>query len=105
MHLPPLEATGWIGADTPALEWRASPRLPKKLLQLGASHGREEPHRTRIGLRLSQQDLGEVVGTSRESINKQLRQWAERGVLSMNRGVITLHDLDALESLAGLSVV
>jgi CRP-like cAMP-binding protein len=44
-------------------------RLAKKLLSLAASYGRETPAGTTIELELSQQSLGEMVGTSRESIN------------------------------------
>jgi CRP-like cAMP-binding protein len=80
-------------------------RLAKKLLQLGATHGREADEGMRIELKLSQQELGELVGTSRESINKQLRQWAEQDVLEMSRGVITIRDIPTLERLAGLGVL
>jgi CRP-like cAMP-binding protein len=80
-------------------------RLGKKLLQLAATHGSEAGDGMRIALKLSQQELGELVGTSRESVNKQLRQWAEQGILSMSRGVITLRDTATLERLAGLDVL
>ncbi|MGH0031038.1 MAG: Crp/Fnr family transcriptional regulator [Myxococcota bacterium] len=77
-----------------------SPRLAKKLVALARSYGRETPEGTRIELKLSQQTLGEMVGTSRESINKQLRAWASAGLVTVGPGRVTVCDLERLESLA-----
>ncbi len=78
-------------------------RLAKKLLGLAATYGRTTPEGTRIDLRLSQGELGEMVGTTRESINKQLRGWTEGGVLSMERGFVTIYDRARLQQIAGSS--
>ena len=56
-------------------------RLAKKLLALAQSFGQETPNGTRIELKLSQQQLGELLGTTRESINKQMRQWTHEGLV------------------------
>ncbi len=77
-------------------------RLSKKLLELGELYGEETGDGLRLTLNLSQSELGSMVGTSRESVNKQIRVWAEQGVLSMERGQITLHRIEALERFAGL---
>lgn len=79
-------------------------RLAKKLLSLRDAYGEESRDGIRIELKLSQQELGNMVGTSRESINKQMRAWEEDGVLAMRRGIITIRDEEALESLAGLVI-
>lgn len=80
-------------------------RLAKKVLALCAAYGEPpDENGTRIRLRFSQQDLGDMVGTTRESINKQIRAWEGEGVLVMRRGTITVRDLGTLESLAGLVV-
>ena len=47
-----------------------------------------------------QQALGDMVGTSRESINKQLREWSQAGLVTSSRGYITVRDPDQLEMLA-----
>jgi hypothetical protein len=41
-----------------------------------------------------------MVGTSRESINKQLRAWSQAGLVTSSRGYITVRDPDELEMLA-----
>ena len=77
-------------------------RLAKKLLSLAQRYGKETPEGMRIDLKLPQHELGELVGTSRESINKQLRQWGDEGLVSVDRGYVTLRDVERLESLARL---
>jgi CRP-like cAMP-binding protein len=77
-------------------------RLAKKLLHLGERYGAEIPEGTRIGLKLSQGELADLVGTSRESVNKQMQAWRKEGVVSMEQGEITLLDAQRLEQLAGL---
>lgn len=77
-------------------------RLAKKLLHLAERYGEEAAPGTRIGLRLSQGELADLVGTTRESVNKQIRAWTEDGVLRMERGEVTILDADRLERFAGL---
>ena len=79
-------------------------RLSRKLLALAEAYGREGPAGLHIELRLSQRELGELIGTSRESINKQLRAWTEQGVLTMDRRQVTIHKPQVLEQLAGLAL-
>ena len=50
-----------------------SARLVKKLIELGREFGVKDKEAVRIGLRLTQQDMANLVGTTRESINKELR--------------------------------
>ena len=51
----------------------------------------------RIEIKLSQKDLGNLIVASRESINKQLKQFEERGVISIDRGYITIRRIADLE--------
>lgn len=74
-------------------------RLAKTLLQMAATSGKEMAAGTRIGLRLSQQELGNMVATTRESINKQLRQWQKKEIISIDKGFITIRNRPALELL------
>lgn len=82
-----------------------SSRLAKKLLALAARYGTRTADGVRIDLRLPQHELGELVGTTRESVNKQLRAWQQEGLLAMDRGLITLRDPDGLEAVARLLVL
>ena len=57
--------------------------------------------RLRAGRKLSQEEWGDLVGATRESINKQMRQWVEAGILKTDGGYILIQQTDALEKLAG----
>jgi len=77
-------------------------RLARKLVGLAEQYGEEqEDGTTRLDLRLSQSQLGHMLGTSRESINKQLRLWEREGLVGSRDSRIVIHDRAALEALAG----
>jgi CRP-like cAMP-binding protein len=76
-------------------------RLARLLLQLVKEHGEPAGPRQRIALKLSQQELGNLVAATRESINKHLRLWEAEGLISMNRGRIVLNDVARIELLSG----
>jgi len=77
-----------------------SARLAKLLLRLAENYGEETEDGVRINLRISQQDLGNLIASTRESVNRQLNAWAEEGVIELERGQITILDSDALEDLS-----
>ena len=76
-------------------------RLAKKLLSLSRAYGEEAAEGIRIDLRLSQEEWGDLVGTTRESINKQMRKWTEAGVLRIDDGYVVILNPVELEKLAG----
>jgi len=76
-------------------------RLAKQLLRLADRYGkRSTSGSVRISLKLSQQELGDLVGVTRESVNKQLRTWVAEGLVEQEKGgYLTLVDPAALEKL------
>jgi CRP-like cAMP-binding protein len=79
-------------------------RLAKKLLGLARIYGQKTESGIRVDLKLSQEEWGDLVGATRESINKQVRAWTEQGLISMDRGCIVLHRTADLEKLASAVV-
>jgi len=75
-------------------------RLAKKLLSLAATSGERTERGTRIIARVSQRELGTMVGMSRESVNKQLRQWQLDGIIASEQGCIVLTNEPALQNIA-----
>ena len=75
-------------------------RLAKQLLWLAASHGTESNRGVRIALKLSQQELGDFIGATRESVNKNLRDWSRSGFIKHERDYLEILDLDALRAIA-----
>lgn len=74
-------------------------RLAKTLLNLADQFGRETPDGICIDLPMSQRELGSFVGLTRESINKQLVEWRESGLIDLTDRLITIRDMDAFENL------
>ena len=74
-------------------------RLARLLLKLAATQDRP-PDGVRINQKLSQQEIGNLVAASRESVNKQLRLWRTEGLLTIKQGYITLLQPVALSQLA-----
>jgi CRP/FNR family cyclic AMP-dependent transcriptional regulator len=72
-------------------------RVAKKLLDLAQEHGVNTEDGTRIDLRLTQQDLASMVGASRESVNKVLGYFTDKGYISSDKHKITLHRLNELK--------
>jgi CRP-like cAMP-binding protein len=79
-------------------------RLAKRLLLLAEQFGEETDAGVLVSVKLSQGELASYVGTTRETVNKQIRAWTEAGVLSMDAGSITIHRRDELERLGGFAV-
>lgn len=75
-------------------------RLARLLLRLAQDYGAATPRGVRIEVKLSQKDLGTLVGSSREKVNKQLREWEEAGVLGKEDGRMLILRRAALEAAA-----
>lgn len=69
-----------------------SARLAKTLLRLAS--GKESK------VSITQQDLGDLIGMSRESTNRQLRKWEESRWVRLERRGIVITSVEALSSVA-----
>jgi CRP-like cAMP-binding protein len=79
-------------------------RLARKLRDFGAIYGRqlsdESPGFLKIDLKLSQEEWGDLVGTTRESINKQFRAWMDEGLIAIESQIVTILDPEEIARLA-----
>jgi CRP-like cAMP-binding protein len=76
-------------------------RLAKALLRLTTS---ATGVKSRPEVRLSQRELGGMVGATRESVNKCLGDWQQRGMVRVEDAVIHITDRVMLEELAELGL-
>jgi CRP-like cAMP-binding protein len=53
-----------------------------------------------VQVQLTQRELGEMIGTARESVNKLLHTWQRAGIVALRRGAIAIRRPEALKSLA-----
>ena len=82
-----------------ALFLEGSSRLAKRLVHLAEIFGKPVPGGVRVDISLSQQQLGNMVGMSRESMNKQLKQWRHDNLIRIEDGRYVLTNLDALRDM------
>jgi CRP/FNR family cyclic AMP-dependent transcriptional regulator len=72
-------------------------RVAKKLLELAETHGAKASSGTLIDMRLTQQEIASMVGASRESVNKVLGYFTDKGYISTEKQRITLHRVEELK--------
>jgi CRP/FNR family transcriptional regulator, cyclic AMP receptor protein len=72
-------------------------RLAKRLLSLASSHGRKTA--TGAQLKITQEDLAQFLGLSRQIVNKYLQTWKKQGWITLGRGSVVLDNERALREL------
>lgn len=72
-------------------------RLASALIRLTEKH---EPASGGKTISITQQQISEMVGMTRESINKQLRAWEIRGWVRLEHGAIAVLNTEPLQELA-----
>ena len=80
-----------------ALFERLETRLAKALIQLAANARDARQPSPPVLLRVSQQELSDIVGAARENVNRLLRTWQRDGFLELGKRRVVIRDLDALE--------
>lgn len=74
-------------------------RIAKRLLSLSEQYGKRPIVGGPVEVRMPQQDLADLVGTTRESVNKQLRAWEQEGIVELGRGRVVVKQPEALEAV------
>jgi CRP/FNR family transcriptional regulator, cyclic AMP receptor protein len=72
-------------------------KLAKRLLSLASVHGRESPEGARLAI--SQEELAQFLGLSRQIVNQHLQAWRAKGWISLGRGSVTLANPRALQNV------
>ena len=76
-------------------------RLATRLLELAERFGRDIEGGVAIDERLTQQELADMIGTSRETLATTVSSLRERGVLEMENQRVVIRDLERLRELSG----
>ena len=72
-------------------------KVARVLLNLVTERGRATERGTVIDLRLTQQELAELAGMSRETMTRTLRDFQQAGCVRIDSGIITILELDMLQ--------
>jgi CRP/FNR family cyclic AMP-dependent transcriptional regulator len=90
-----LRRTDQIIADAAFLDVRA--RLARLLIHLAGDDARTPAAGgVVLGPGMTQSDLADMLGATRESVNKWLRHFEQHGILHLGRGRLRIPDLDVL---------
>ncbi|MFA7416246.1 MAG: Crp/Fnr family transcriptional regulator [Rhizobium sp.] len=82
----------------------AEGRLATRLLFLMQSHGAgTDQQRIEIGLRLPQELIASLIGTTRQRVNQILLAWQERGIVEVRKRSLVILDGKALKRMVDLS--
>jgi CRP-like cAMP-binding protein len=90
-------------ADRKRLEFGAGDtvgRLAARIVEMGERYGEQTDAGTQIALPLSQEELADWIGSSREAVTKALQTLRECGWVTTGRRQITITDLGALRDRA-----
>lgn len=73
--------------------------LCSNLIRLSNSFGEKKEAGTKLTIKITNQELGLMCGTSREVINRLLAELRKSGIVSVEQKIITIHNIDKLRHL------
>lgn len=73
-------------------------RLARKLMELAQNYGRVQANGVVIDMTLTQSNLASLIGATRESTNKALRDFRQKEWILLEQGQITILDPEALRA-------
>lgn len=74
-------------------------RIIHTLLELAKSYKKETPDGIEINLRLTHEELGQLVAVNRQTVTTKLNEIKQKGLIELKRSRIVLKDLKKLEQL------
>jgi CRP-like cAMP-binding protein len=73
-------------------------KLAALLLELAEEYGTETDEGLQIGLKITHQEMANLIGSTRETISLTLAQFKKSGLLNMNGRTVVLMDLEGLKA-------
>jgi CRP/FNR family transcriptional regulator, cyclic AMP receptor protein len=71
-------------------------RVAKALLGLAERFGQPTPEGIHVAHDLTQEELAQLVGASRETVNKALADFSSRGWIRVESRAVAIKDIDGL---------
>jgi len=75
-------------------------RVAKALMDLGEKFGAVTPDGLMVTHDMTQEELAQLVGASRETVNKALADFSQRGWIRIEQRSVTLLDVERLDRRA-----
>ncbi len=74
-------------------------KLAALLLELGEEYGVDSEDGTQIGLKITHQEMANLIGSTRETISLTLAQFKKKGLLDLNGRTVVLKDQEGLGAM------
>ncbi len=84
------------------LSHSAAEKLAHLLLTWCSENGRPSHNGIRVQMLMTHQDISQLIGTSRETVTRLLKEFREKGIISIKGSTLTVHSRTALEALVTL---
>jgi len=81
------------------LSHSAAEKLAHLLMSWAAEHGKEGENGLRVPLLMTHEDISQLIGTSRETVTRLLKEFREKKIISIKGAALTIHNRAALEAL------
>jgi CRP/FNR family cyclic AMP-dependent transcriptional regulator len=91
-----LRDTDEMASDLAFLD--AAGRLAKKLLELAGSHGVRTANGLLIDMQVTQEELANMIGVTRESVNRHLADFRREGLIASEGRRLVIRDSEALRA-------
>src|SRR5436190_11058808 len=75
-------------------------KLAELLLELGLQHGVEDGRGIVIGLKITHQEMANLIGSTRETVSLTLSQFKRKGLIQTEGRRVILSDMEGLRALA-----
>lgn len=74
--------------------------LASILIRLSNTYGVKHAHGIMLDIHLTNTEMAEFLGMSRESVNRLLNHWKQAGIIDLNNGKIFINSLSALRNIS-----
>ena len=92
-----LRAANKLISSTTSQDIRS--RLAALLINLGQNFGEPTPQGLRITLRLTNQEMANMIGTTRETVNRTLNRFWDEHVIDMRTAHVVIADQEKLQAM------
>jgi CRP/FNR family transcriptional regulator len=81
------------------LSHSAAEKLAHLLVSWCDENGHETDHGVRVQVLMTHHDISQLIGTSRETVTRLLKEFRQKGILSVKGSTMTVHNRTALEAM------
>ncbi len=75
-------------------------KLADLLIQLGKEYGVEDARGTLVAIKITHQEMANLIGSTRETVSLTLSQFKKQGLITMDGRKVIVTDFDGLRALA-----